>query len=92
MRLAELVRASRAVAATPARREKVALLADAVRALAREERRVGVAWLAGDLARGRIGVGWAALRALVLDVHPRHLDRADLVAAAVAAALTREPA
>ena len=33
-----------------------------------------------------------ALRALVLGVHPRHLDRADLVAAAVRAALTPEPA
>ncbi len=34
----------------------------------------------------------AALRALLLGVHPRHLDRADLVAAAVAAALAPEPA
>src|SRR5512138_473047 len=34
----------------------------------------------------------AALRALVLGVHPVHLDRADLVAAAVKAALTPEPA
>jgi NifU-like protein involved in Fe-S cluster formation len=34
----------------------------------------------------------AALRALVRGVHPVHLDRADLVAAAVKAALTPEPA
>jgi NifU-like protein involved in Fe-S cluster formation len=34
----------------------------------------------------------AALRALVRGVHPHHLDRADLVAAAVRAALTPEPA
>ncbi len=34
----------------------------------------------------------AALRALVLGVHPRHHERADLVAAAVHAALTPEPA
>jgi hypothetical protein len=33
-----------------------------------------------------------ALRTLVAGVHPRHLDRADLVAAAVRAALTPEPA
>ncbi len=33
-----------------------------------------------------------ALRAAVLGVHPRHLDRADLVAAAVRAALSRGPA
>jgi NifU-like protein involved in Fe-S cluster formation len=34
----------------------------------------------------------AALRALVRDVHPRHHDRADLVAAALHAALAPEPA
>jgi hypothetical protein len=34
----------------------------------------------------------AALRALVRGVHPRHLDRADLVAAAVRGALPEEPA
>ncbi len=34
----------------------------------------------------------AALRALVRGVHPRHADRAELVAAAVEAALTPEPA
>jgi hypothetical protein len=33
-----------------------------------------------------------ALRALVVGVHPGHLDRADVVAAAVRAALTPEPA
>ncbi len=34
----------------------------------------------------------AALHALVVGVHPGHLDRAELVAAAVAAALGTEPA
>src|SRR5512139_1214615 len=62
MRLAELVRASGAVARTPARLGKVALLAEAVRSLAPEERAVGVAWLSGELPQGRIGVGWSALR------------------------------
>jgi NifU-like protein involved in Fe-S cluster formation len=33
----------------------------------------------------------AALRARLRGVHPRHVDRADLVAAAVRAALTPEP-
>lgn len=63
MQLAELVRASAAVARTSARLEKIALLAEAIRALAPSERRAGLSWLAGDLAQGRIGVGWATLRA-----------------------------
>jgi DNA ligase-1 len=63
VQLVELVHASLAVARTPARLEKIALLADAVRALSPPERRIGISWLAGDLAHGRIGVGWAALRA-----------------------------
>jgi DNA ligase 1 len=63
MQLAELVRASLAVASTPARLEKIALLAAILRALGPAERRAGVSWLAGDLPQGRIGVGWAALRA-----------------------------
>src|SRR5512133_2369081 len=62
MRLADLVRASGAVGRTSARLGKVALLADAVRALAPEERATGVAWLSGELPQGRIGVGWATLR------------------------------
>jgi DNA ligase-1 len=62
MRLSELVRASDAVARTPARLAKIALLAEALHALAPEERAIGVAWLAGDLPQGRIGVGWSALR------------------------------
>jgi ATP-dependent DNA ligase I len=63
MQLVELVHASRAVAGTPARLEKIALLAAAIRALSPPERRIGVSWLAGDLAHGRIGIGWAALQA-----------------------------
>ncbi|HET7826160.1 MAG TPA: ATP-dependent DNA ligase [Anaeromyxobacter sp.] len=62
MLLAELVRASLEVSRTPARLRKIALLAGAIRALAPSERRAGLSWLAGDLAQGRIGVGWAALR------------------------------
>lgn len=63
MRLADLARTSDAVARTGGRLEKIALLAEALRALAREEREIGVAWLQGDLLQGRIGIGWAALRA-----------------------------
>ncbi len=62
MRLGDLARTSAAVARAPARLAKIALLAEAIRALAPEERTIGVAWLAGDLPQGRIGAGWAALR------------------------------
>ncbi len=62
MLLSQIVRASAAVARTPARLEKIALLAEVLRALAPAERPVGLPWLAGELRQGRIGVGWAALR------------------------------
>jgi DNA ligase-1 len=62
VQLAQLVSTSAAVARTSARLGKTALLAEAVRALAPGERGAGVAWLAGDLPQGRIGVGWATLR------------------------------
>ncbi len=62
MRLAELARTSAAVARAPARNAKIGLLGDAIRALAPEERAIAVAWLAGDLPQGRIGLGWATLR------------------------------
>ncbi|HEY6002178.1 MAG TPA: ATP-dependent DNA ligase [Anaeromyxobacter sp.] len=63
MQLVDFVHASLAVGRTPARLEKIALLAGAIRALSPPERRIGISWLAGDLAHGRIGIGWAALRA-----------------------------
>jgi DNA ligase-1 len=63
MRLAELVATSRAVAATPARLEKVARLAELLRRLSPEEAELGASWLAGEPRQGRIGIGPAALRA-----------------------------
>jgi DNA ligase 1 len=60
--LAELAAASRAVAGTTGRLEKVALLADALGRLAPEERPVAASWLAGELPQGRIGIGVAAVR------------------------------
>jgi DNA ligase-1 len=63
MRLADIVETSSAVAATPARREKVARLADALRRLSPEEAEIGASFLAGEPRQGRIGVGAAALRA-----------------------------
>ncbi len=60
--LADLVRSSGDVAATPARLEKVARLAEVLRALARDERATVASWLAGALPQGRIGIGPAAVR------------------------------
>jgi ATP-dependent DNA ligase I len=60
--LADLVETSRAVGATSARREKVALLAEGLRRLAPDEVPAGVAFLSGELRQRQIGVGWAALR------------------------------
>jgi DNA ligase-1 len=55
---------SEAVAATPARLGKVALLAGCLARLAPAEVPVGVAFLAGELTQRQIGVGWATLRDL----------------------------
>jgi DNA ligase-1 len=63
MRLSDLVDASRAVAATSGRLEKIARLADLLARAAPEEVAIAVRWLSGEPARGRIGVGGAALRA-----------------------------
>jgi DNA ligase-1 len=64
MTLAELARLSDTVAATRSRLEKTRLLAAAIGALEPAEREIGVAWLAGVLPRGRLGLGPASIRAL----------------------------
>jgi DNA ligase-1 len=64
MLLDEIARVSGQVAATSARNRKTALIADALRALRPEEVPIAVAYLAGELPQGSIGVGWASLRAL----------------------------
>src|SRR5512138_1741429 len=84
MQVADLARTSADVARTPARLTKIALLADAIRTLAPAERAIGVAWLAGDLPQGRIGVGWAALRS-ALDASAPAREEALSVAEADAA-------
>ncbi|MGH9190555.1 MAG: ATP-dependent DNA ligase [Acidimicrobiales bacterium] len=68
MDLAELVRASTTVAATPARSLKVAILADLLRRLEPSEVEAAVAMLTGVPRQGRIGVGWRSLQEL--DVAP----------------------
>jgi DNA ligase 1 len=62
MRLAELVEASLAVTATPARNEKVALLAALLARAGEDEVAPVVSWLSGELTQRQIGVGWALLR------------------------------
>ncbi|MBK7971782.1 MAG: ATP-dependent DNA ligase [Deltaproteobacteria bacterium] len=65
MRLGELVETSRQVGATRKRLEKLALLAELIRRLAREEVRLGVAYLAGELGRAPVGAGPALVRAVL---------------------------
>jgi DNA ligase 1 len=59
--LADLVAASRDVAATRSRLAKVARLADLLVRLAPEEAPIALPWLAGSLRQGRIGVAGALL-------------------------------
>jgi DNA ligase-1 len=61
--LATLVATSRQVAATPGRSAKIRMLADCLRALAREEIAVAVLFLSGEIRQGRVGIGPSALRA-----------------------------
>jgi DNA ligase-1 len=70
VRLADLVAASREVAATPARLEKIARLASALEAAAPEERPIAASWLAGDLPQGRIGIGYVSARAALEEAPP----------------------
>ena len=71
MLLAEVVRTSGEVAATPSRSAKVAALAGLLRRLeGPEEAEAAVAFLTGRPRQGRIGVGWAALRAVDLPPAP----------------------
>lgn len=62
MLFVELGLASRAVATTSKRSEKVAVLADLVGRMPPDEIEPGVAFATGTTRRGRLGVGWATLR------------------------------
>ena len=61
--LAALVRVSQRVAATPSRLVKVRELAALLQALASEEIDIAVHYLSGDMPQGKIGIGYAAVRA-----------------------------
>ncbi|QHC22330.1 ATP-dependent DNA ligase [Streptomyces sp. GS7] len=84
MLLARLAQVSGEVAATTARSRKIALLAGLFRAAAPEDVPVVIAYLAGRLPQGRIGIGWSVLRA-----PPPPAAEAALTVGGVDAALTR---
>jgi DNA ligase-1 len=81
MLFADLVATSAAVAATPKRAEKIARLAELLRRLDPSEIAPAVAFLAGELPTGRIGVGWSTIvRAHAADSAPApELAIADVV-------------
>jgi DNA ligase 1 len=60
--LHDVVTASADVADTSSRNAKIARLAALLQSAAPDEAAVAVAWLAGDLPQGRIGIGPAAVR------------------------------
>lgn len=62
MKLAAVVETSRRVAETSRRLEKIDLLAQLLRQLHTDEVEIVVAFLAGRLRQGRIGIGYAAIR------------------------------
>ncbi|MFG2648005.1 ATP-dependent DNA ligase [Streptomyces sp. NPDC048436] len=62
MLLARLAHVSQAVATTPARSGKTALLADLFRAASPKDAPVVIPYLAGRLPQGRLGIGWNLLK------------------------------
>jgi DNA ligase-1 len=60
--LAELVRASAEVAATPSRLAKIKTIAACLRALVPDEVEIALPWLSGDLRQGKLTLGYATLR------------------------------
>ena len=77
--LAELVATSAAVTATAKRSEKVAALAQLLAELEADEIAPATAFLTGQTRQGRIGVGWATLKAVQPQpAHEPSLTVADL--------------
>jgi ATP-dependent DNA ligase I len=81
MLLDDIARTSEEVAGTSARNRKTALIADALRALRTEEVPIAVAYLAGELPQGSVGVGWASLRSLPSPAPEPTLELLDVDAA-----------
>jgi DNA ligase-1 len=65
--LAEVVRASAAVAATPSRLEKTRLIADCLRALEPEEVEIALPYLSGEIRQGRLTLGYSTLQSAMGD-------------------------
>jgi DNA ligase 1 len=78
MLLGELVEASAAVTATPARNEKVAVLAALLARAEPADVAAAVSWLSGALTQRQIGVGWALLREPPAPAPERSLTVAEL--------------
>jgi DNA ligase-1 len=91
MLLQEIVRASADVAATRSRRAKTERLATVLRDLRPEEVPVAVAYLAGELPQGSIGVGWASLRSLPAPATAPTLELLDVDASLARLAVTTGP-
>src|SRR5690348_17563638 len=62
MLLAQLVETSRRIGATSKRLEKVALLAELLRACGPDEIEIAVSFLSGATRQGNIGIGYATLQ------------------------------
>jgi DNA ligase-1 len=81
MLLADIARASTGVAGTSSRLAKVARIAECLAQARPEEVRLAVAYLAGTLPQGTIGVGWASLRELPPPASAPSLELLELDAA-----------
>ncbi|MFG2501161.1 ATP-dependent DNA ligase [Streptomyces sp. NPDC048441] len=62
MLLARLAHVSATVATTPARSQKIALLADLFHAATPADAPIVIPYLAGRLPQGRLGIGWSLLK------------------------------
>ncbi|MGW7066244.1 ATP-dependent DNA ligase [Streptomyces sp. NPDC054855] len=62
MLLARLAHVSATVATTPARSQKIALLADLFRSATPADAPIVIPYLAGRLPQGRLGIGWSLLK------------------------------
>lgn len=70
MRLAELAETSVRVAQERGRNAKQAVLEACLRRLAPDETRLALAFLAGELPAGKLGVGWATVQELLTQLPP----------------------
>jgi DNA ligase-1 len=86
MLFAEVARVSREVAGTSSRSRKTALLAGFFRDVGPQDAPIAIAYLAGRLPQGRLGVGWAALRDRAAPVAGPSLTVAEVDAALTAVA------